>query len=624
MSKIKLDRVIAVILLIFTSIVALYSIFIIHSMPTLKVMLFSYSFFAFCGALAFITKKGNINCAEKREKQLISKQANKLSMIFFFILVILITFILNSSIYVKPLQYYILISLAAVCIWIQIFSVRNSESFIDKMILLQILLFAAILRLSTYVINPYLVGPDSYYHYYRISEIIDSGHLSQAAQHYYYHPFYHLTHSISQIVVSNSIDIFSIINGFMSILLVIVIFLIGSEVIGKRAGLISAFLISILTMHLFLTIFNPGKIGGTTLLFLSLYALIKFNKFSNKLKLAILFWIPGIAVFFWHPEISVALMMILGGIFIVNRFITNESIMSFQDARKHKNGEGISFRKITYFAPFLSYIMLFVAYMMFVNYNIFTTIVEGVFIEKESTGLIQNMVGYEITNGFILQTFFAYIGITYLLFFGTYSGLNWLNQPTKNKYMILSSIIFIHLIPVAVVISGHFALNPARTLAYASILMVLLASDSIGNIFKFTSRPKVALNVIFIFVIVFFSTSSYIVGDNNNVMNSEIPVQTIITTQSNVAIYSFLVKIPHENIISSDYETLRVVSDSIRGLYHLPHKIKVLDPLSDVIVVNNRNIRLINWESSSMGENMNHNLNYRNKLYDNEVIFIYY
>lgn len=622
MFEIKFDRVIATLLLIFTAIVAIFSIYTIRSMPTLKVMLFSYSFFAFCGAFLYIIKKINASNAEQREKQLISKQINKLAMIIFFIFVILITLILNSSIYVKPLQYYVLISLAAVCLWVQIFIVRDDEYFINKMIFLQVVLFAAILRLSTYIINPYLVGPDSYYHYYRISEIIDNGHLSLAASHYYYHPFYHLTHSISQIIVSNSIDVFSIINGLMSILLVFIIFLIGSEVIGKRAGLISAFLLSILTMHLFLTVFNQGKIGGTTMFLLSLYSIIKFNTVDNKLILAILFWLPSIAVFFWHPEISVALMVILGGIFFVNKFITKESILPSQDTREHENGEGISLHKITYFAPFLSYIMLFVAYMMFVNYNIFTTIVEGVFIEKESTGLIQSMVGHEITNGFIFQTFFAYIGITYILFFGTYSGLNWLNQPTKNKSMILSSIIFIHLIPIATVLSGNFALNPARTLAYASILMVLLASDSIGNMFKFTSRPKVVVSIIFIFVIVFCSTSSYIVGDNNEVLNDEIPVQTTITTQSNVVVHSFLSRIPQNETLSSDYETIRIIADSERGLYHLPHKINIFPSIANVTILNIPNLERMRWGQATL-ETYRSNGSLVNKLYDNRMIEIY-
>lgn len=577
-------------------------------LPTLYVFIFAYSLFFTLGILYYLYE----NKIKKKKDELndfsifCSSRVDKILRISFYVVAILILIILNESLYIKPPLYYLLVSIAAVIIGLQIILKQEHDKNRDYTILfLQIIPLAIIIRGSSFLINPYLIGgPDVPWHFHSIQRIIEEGHLSLSTFHYYYYPSYHLTQSISGVILGFSKTTFDLINLTTSVVSIIIAYLIGKEVFkNTKASLMCSLLLSIATMHIFLVIYNASKIGGATLLLLCLLLLIKMHKTYN-IRTVAPFWVSATALFFWHPEISLALMILLGGNFLTRVFIKRELELN---------------------TAFISYFVAFIGYLLYVHTSLFTSLVQSIFIEKQRPGLVQSFAGRTTTMGFLFQSFMAYLGITLPTFFVSYIGLKWLNRLNKVSLFIFSSLILLHMLPFIGITSGNFGLNPERILTYASILMTLIAAGAAFKIFKFENKSSVTLFSLVLFIFSFFSTSSYLIGDGNNVFNDEIPMATTFTTSSTLASYNFLNKTPEGSTIISDSDTIRYISNPMRGFFKLPKRKIVRFPSIEkgYFVINQPNLERLNWENSSWGEKVFESISNGNLLYNNGGLSIY-
>ena len=79
--------------------------------------------------------------------------------------------------------------------------------------------------------------------------------------------------------------------------------------------------------------------------------------------------------------------------------------------------------------------------------------------------------------------------------------------------------------------SGSYGLNPERTLTYITLLMVLMVGGGYieGICFNDTKHILVFKWTVYFS---FFSISSYLTGDGNNVFNGRISTQTILYNSS--------------------------------------------------------------------------------------------
>jgi hypothetical protein len=567
-----------------------------NTLPTLYTFIFGYSLFFAFGILYYLFD----NKIKKREEKsnnnnfnnFYSYRVSRILQIFFFIIVILILIILNKSLYIKPLSYYLLTSLATAIVGFQIISKQETDKKQDYAILfLQIIPLAIIIRGSSFLINPYLIGPDVPWHFHFIQNIIENGHLDPSAVHYYYHPSYHLTQSISGVILGFSKTTFNLINLTTSVVSIIIAYLVGKEIFNRKAGLMCSMLLTIATVHIFLVTYNTSKIGGTTLFLLCLLLLIKMYKFRD-IKATMLFWISAVPLFFWHPEISFALMILLGTNLLVYAFIKG---------------------KLELNAAFTLYLVAYIGYFVYAHTSLFTTFIQGIFIEKPP-GLIQSFAAQTVSIGFLHQSSMAYLGITLSVFFVSYIGLKWLNKLNEVTLFLLSSLTLLHILPFIGIISGHYGLNPERSLTYVSILLILITGGAVFEVFK--SKNAMILFVIILFVFSFFSVSSYLIGDGNKVFNDEVPIGLVYTTRSNIATHNFLNRIPSEGTISGDRATLG------RGIFNpLPNQRVICFPNFDedgYIVVNPYNLERMklkmSWEINDK---------FYNKLYDNYKITVY-
>lgn len=517
--------------------------------PTIYMLTFSFSLFSCGGVFYYLYNNKTLNEDININTHVFN---TKLLIIIFVLSITFVFLILNSVYYVKPIEYYVLIGIAIVSIALQIGlkrEITNKESFV---ILLQIITLATVIRSSSLFLSPFHIGIDTHvFHYPHISKIIESGHLNRSAFYYFFYPCYHLINSVLNLVTEYSINFFKLVNLCNSLALIPVGYLIGSYVYDKKSGLMCALLFSLSTMNIFVVLFSTSKVGGTTLLFLDIYILLKIM-YQKNIKYITLFFICTLSLFLWHPEISAALFFVLLAYLFTK--LTHSQNLKLDSL-------------------LLLYFVFYIAYNMYISTVIFEKVVKAIFFVDVSQDyqLVQNITivnstGMDSTDSdstfplnMMFQLFAAYLGISLPFFFVTYSFFSWIQSSNPKKHFLILTFLAICLIPVISVFSNNMNFSPARLLTYISLISLIITSCSIFNVFNLKSKKSIILFSTLIFISSIFSVSSYLSGDGSEVYNDKVPVDVIFTTHSNVAATAFInSKLPTNGVITTDSTTFGV------------------------------------------------------------------
>lgn len=572
-------------------------------LPTLSVLMFEYAFFFLTGILYFLKS----NRPERIAQSSSSKNVihDKILGILFFLIIVIVLYTLNFAVYIKPPSYYFLLSLASAAIGLQIIFGNETNNPRNMSILfLQIILLAIIIRLSSYIINPYLIGPDTIWHFRAIQELIITGYRVPWAYHYYYFPFYHLSQAISEICIGVSKDSFNLINLSISIVCIIIAYSISKNIFNSgKAGLLGSLLIAVSTYPIFLVTYNTSKIGGAALFLICLLLIIRnfrYNDHRNR----ILFWLSAVAAFFWHPEVFMAIAALVGGEFII-RLLLKRELKAFL---------AIAITSVA----FLLYLKLFHTYLL-------ADLIQGL-LNRAAPMLIQNFGTHSVSEGFLIESLLAYLSISLPAFSFAYLGLTWLKVLNKIGVFIICTCILLHVIPLFSIVTGSFGLNPERLLTYISIILLLITAGVILEFFESKKRIHLAVAL---FIFAFFSLSSYIIGDGNDILNDKIPHDSTRATMSTLCTYDFLAKSQEGSIIVTDKDTMRYIGNPFPpgGLFSLPNNQRMaLLPsyLSEgYILINKPNLGRDNWKENFWITDFNDLSKSSNLMYNNENILIY-
>lgn len=572
---------------------------------TLNIFLFEYVAFALLGLITFILIKEDTFPPHKW----INDKYLKIS---FFIIFSLVLLIIENSLYIKPLSYYFLISIAWIVLGLQIINFNEHSQQKVKVIFIQILLLGGIIRFSSYAINHYIVGPDSYWHYNKITEILNIGHLDILAGWYYYYPTYHLMNLTSGALIGFSENLFSILSLISSTLILVFIYLIGCKIADERVGLMAALFATISTPLLFASMIPTHQSIGFLFLSIIIYILVEFNKperRKNLSKVWIIFIFIALSIFFIHPATSITLILILVSNFLIEK------------VKKKGN-----------FAPMSSYAMGFVSYIIFVNYSLFKTLVKSLFIpgETQTIPTVELQTTY-FNNIEYLQYAFAYIGFTSFVLFGIYGILKWLKSPSNEKLFIIISLFFLHLLPLFSLVGESSSLDPGRMLLPVYLLLVFPAAYAWINIFK-SSGNHVSKLIVFIlsaFIIAFFSTSSYITWDDNEIFNDQIAISGGHLTQSAAYSHAYLSKIRSGSTLHIDGRSGVYLVSADRGPFTLPNINREdlgFDSFQDngYFFINKPILEQNVWKSENDRKFSLKKADVTNNLYDNGNVEIFY
>jgi|GEM_PF-4936847 hypothetical protein len=596
-------------LLFVTYIVTKYS----GGTSTLSVFVIEYAIFGFIGILIFSIYHARLIKNTLSSIDILSTSQIRIfdAMYIFFLSLSILS--LRDAIYVKPLSYYVFISAAFVAIGLQILFTKRITKVIRTKILVEILILAALTRVSTPLINPYLTGWDAYWHYHRIGDLVTSGKLNPASGHYYYYPFFHIINTITSLFLSFDIPILLATNLLIGTFTVLLMYYIVNELSNSKIALIGALITAVSTLHIYRST-GLARPEVTFILF-GILAIIKASRYGIY-RSWIIFWLAAVAVFFVHPTATVALLAFLGA-----NFVLKNTAAYFKE--KHYTF------KIT---PFVSYFIGFVAYLEFVHYSLFVEIVKIIFIPDEEVVPLITVLPPETVAKmswiYHFEAYISYIGISLILLLGVIGSLKWLLKYDLEKLTILLGIVFIYIIPVYSVLTNFFETQPSRFLVHGDILTIIPAAVGLTAIFALIKKNylKILVAASFLFIFCFFSLTSYLTGDDNGIFNRELPFDQRHATQPVLAEYPFVNKIVGS--IYVDEVSSRYLFSGDRGIIQTNKKdIRMFSPG----VADEKGFFIINLDKLDRGfiwkvkidKAILNNFKETSKIYDNGEVVIF-
>lgn len=462
-------------------------------------------------------------------------------------------YILNTSLYTKPLLYYILLSIAFSLVCLKILLIQSLPYPQEILILFEIIIIAIIIITSSSLINPFLVGADTYWHFNTIASIISTGFLDHSTGNYYYYPLSHIYNAIlSQILLLPNTLIYILLCA-SNIIAVLFIYLIGKTIISVREALISSLLLSISVFHNFGSISNSPQTFGLIFVLSAIYTLLKCKDNANYWYL---FWICAIAALFIHPIPAVILILYLGTNIIYEKILKKE-----QDK---------------YPAPFLSYLMIFISYIVYINMILFRKLVKITFLPDTSEASLyisqlSNTTMNSISHVYYLETFVAYLGPSIFLMFGILGSLLLVQKKRKETYIILLFLMILNSILVISMLGNLSGFEPTRILPFNDSFWTIPAGAGIIYFSKLLKPQNRRYYFIFFICLVvsFFSLTSYLLNDGNTLFTKEVVVHPAYLTESTIVTHHFLVEIPINNTLYIDQTSSRYLSNKERGIYSL-------------------------------------------------------
>jgi hypothetical protein len=566
------------------------------SPSTLSLFLLMYGGSAFAGFLLYLLVSRWSKAEERQIRQ-------DFLVIGFLTAMAGALWMLNESIYVKPAGYYIFVSFAAGMVGLQALFTRG------RGVLIQILFLAFVIRTSSFFINPYLFGADSFWHFNTVFQTVEGEHLLENAGHYYYYPSFSFLGVFLQMLTITSENVYALGSIVLSMVAVVAVYVLGRDIAGERAGYLSAIFLSISTFHIFGSINYSPMVNGFSLILISVYILIRFSRFvivEDYMRVWIAFWLGALFVFFIHPVASMSLGLLLGANFVALRIL-------------YKEQKGLT--------PFYSYGIGFVAYLMFVHISLFREIVEVLFVPEDSSAL--PAIVFKVLSVRLLgESAISYIGPTSLLCIGVYGGLKWLEENNIKKMTYLLAVAVLYLLPISSFLSGEGGVEPGRLIGFVEGLIIIPAGVGLIDLLqKIPVGTKAPFAFSALFLVAFFSTSSYITWDGNTLFKKEVEVPVGFLTQSTVAVHPFIEKMPLDKAIYNDDRTRIYIFSEDRGILSLDREASQITyrdlENEGYFIVNDLVLEMKMWALKGDKEKFFKKLEDGNKMYDNGNVQVY-
>ena len=273
-------------------------------------MLFGF-FILFSGVIwLYLRKKALIqfdsSCYQSSDYYII------LNMIFFILLISsLIIFYLRPDEYVRPLSYFILTSIMAGIVALEIFILPRNNKF-NIITLFQIIIIGLSIALSELLLFPTVLGVDPWWHQMFTLLIIQSAHIPGGGYPYAKIPMFHLLIANTMLITGLNYKLSSIFSVTFPLIIicVLLIYSIGKHLINDKIGLLASLILVLSNYFINGEIMAiPTTLGGIFLLII-IYLLINF-----KAKKFILNTILAISLMFvlilTHTIVSLEMALIL-------------------------------------------------------------------------------------------------------------------------------------------------------------------------------------------------------------------------------------------------------------------------------------------------------------------------
>lgn len=441
------------------------------------------------------------------------RRLSSLLSIAFFLLLSISLLLISPGSGIKPLSYYIIVSICGALVAVDIIIVESKKAVLVN------LAKSFILTLSIFfvhqIIFPFgIAGADMFYHLPAvIYPIQNSGYIPTGELIYESFPVHHILVSMtSSVSMVDPRILYSYIGAFLMVLCVPVAFLMGRYILGIKAGLFAALFFPV-TGYTAYWAFHPAPIAYVLPLILILLFLTLYIYNRKNAGLLIMYIILSLSIIFCHPYSSVILLLILTLVFVVDCFVTLR-------VRKSKLKTG------NLYLIFLT--MLLVQWMY---YSFLMSTAVG-FFERYSAAITSESNIAQVSTYDIYPVELIFLNTFGIGLIGFLSGIGFLSLLSKKSSItrIFSgyTVGLVAVVGIGVIFNFVYLL-PNRVFAYlGAVSLIILIPKGIeflrlDKANKHILRTKIPALAVVTFLVFFFTTSSTISGFETSLFTGNYP-----------------------------------------------------------------------------------------------------
>lgn len=202
-----------------------------------------------------------------------------LSIIFFILFsYVLISFYLRTDVYIRPISFFVAITIMAIIVAIQILCC-HPKGFHVWFVLFEIMIIALILRWSPVFMYPGVVGVDPWTHQRITADLLAFGHIQPDALNYFKMPSYHIFTGMTSLItgLEYKYAVMCSVNLLQVICDVLFIFLLGKAVFNTKVGLMAGLLLGVANYHVQFGYWTIPNTMGLTIVLIMVYMLFKIR-----------------------------------------------------------------------------------------------------------------------------------------------------------------------------------------------------------------------------------------------------------------------------------------------------------------------------------------------------------
>jgi len=201
--------------------------------------------------VGYLLLRNRIRTSGALPLKLSGRQNQLLNIAFWCLFTASICLYQTQQLYHRPLAYFILISLLAGIIAVEILCFEKGKGRSQVyLILLQIFLLSLSIRAGIFYEFPSLSGADSFFHASQVQYIVDTGVIPplEHSRHYAAYPVFHTVVAVTEILTSLSLkSALFLSTSLYAIISTVFVYFVGQKAAGPKVGLMAVLLVNVFT-----------------------------------------------------------------------------------------------------------------------------------------------------------------------------------------------------------------------------------------------------------------------------------------------------------------------------------------------------------------------------------------
>ena len=443
-------------------------------------------------------------------------------------------FILHQALYIRPPIYFILVTVAYLSIFVEVFYI-NKEGAACYLNILKVILLSLSFRAGRYFSFATIPGIDTQFHLRLANSILETGGIPAGYDawpiysQYLYTPLWHVLVSSTGVLLdedSSKTLFFSIVLPFV-IIISLFVFLIVKKIVNVQTGLIALLFVNLADMFLVrgLTNINTSSLVHC-LFFFILFCLIQEK---NKAIFSAFILLSIFSMVITH-QLSTFCVLIIFFSLLVSKQVYNFLLSRFElrDNEVKKLPLNINITLFTFFLVFLVY------YWSIIGEGYGTTFFGGM-VRRLEGSILQMFAEYTSACSYV-NVFATYdiwsnllynLGSNILMGLAVVGLLLWLNHKyislTRFAYIIAAVSLFAVIYLGTYVGLGHMFI-PHRFISFLEVFLVIFAAYSVYVIYRAYMQPRSRIFVCFVVaaLIFFMVTTPYINRNDASYCNERV------------------------------------------------------------------------------------------------------